>query len=403
MRQTSILLASASFLFVFAGCHTSPPSVMSTLPDPLEACSVLQTFKGEYSYGGWGLGAESNDGELAVWTIYHSPGAVPRLAQVFHNSGPSGQAYALAALYRLDKAAFQSLTNNFCQQSGDICVGSGCSGWSETRAGLVLKMQNRNSVFAFDPAHPPRRELTFRGDQRDVYEESRRFKQERTSEAERGLAALQRRELCLFTNLFRVEDATESENGSIGGVYFDAPEWSANLLPKESFAFKAMVEVVFPKSNDVVQVGLAGGGLSKVLKAMSAARFLRVLDRESKVTGVRLRAAGERFHWDSGRVIKIESALKTGVPLRNWAQVIIDVGTKSREYVEIFHPLETDIYVITGGLKACEDWRKQYRRLTGKSPSDFPHVRFGKDSNSPHYPVVNGTGQLRLVPSNEGV
>ena len=404
MKPTCLLFASVSILVttVFSGCQELR-SVKNTLPDVSEACAVLQNFRGEYSYGGWGLAAESNDGELAVWTIYHSSDATQRLLRAFQHCGPSGQAYALAALYRLDRRAFQSLTNTFCQERGDIHAASGCIGVTETRAELLAQMQRPNSTLAFYPSRPPRRRaMTFRGDRRDVYEEASRLEQMRAAEAARGLAALQQAELSVFTNLFRVEQATDLGDSSISGVYFSGPEWSANLFPKELLPCEVMVEVVFPKSNNVFQVGITPGDLMKALKAVSSAPFLRILDRESGVTDVRLRAAGDRLHWDTDEVILIERALKTGVPLNHWAQVIIDVGSQPRrEYIEMYHPVETDIYVVTGGFKVCADWRKQYRKLTGQLPSNFPHVRFPKGANNPHYPVVNGAGEVRLVPGTE--
>jgi len=118
------------------------------------------------------LGAESNDGEVAAWTIYNSPDGVERLVKLFPECMPSGQAYALAVLCRLDKAAFQSLTNSFCRENGDIRVASGCSGWAETRTELLRQMKLSKSALAFHPSRPPRRysSMSFRGDQRDVYE-----------------------------------------------------------------------------------------------------------------------------------------------------------------------------------------------------------------------------------------
>lgn len=138
------------------GCR-GPGSSLRSLPSLSKACAVLENFKGEYSYGGWGIASESNDGEVATWTIYHSPDAVQRLVQLFSRCGPSGQAYVLAALYSLDKSAFRSLTNAFCSQNGEIHVAYGCCGRAVTRTELVLEMQHSDSSLAFYPSRPPRR------------------------------------------------------------------------------------------------------------------------------------------------------------------------------------------------------------------------------------------------------
>src|SRR5258708_4186460 len=149
--RTPVLCARSAFLCVmissFVGCASkTKPLAEKSLPSVSEACTVLQNFKGEYSYGGWGDGAESNDGEVAAWTISCSPDAVQRLVDMFPHCMPSGQAYALAVLCRLDKSAFQSLTNAFCRPSEDIHVASGCIGWTEKRTELVIQMQRSKSV-----------------------------------------------------------------------------------------------------------------------------------------------------------------------------------------------------------------------------------------------------------------
>src|SRR5207248_2633227 len=110
---------------------------------------------------------------------------------------PSGQAYALAVLRQLDKSAFQSLTNAFCQLNEDIHVASGCIGWTEKRTELVLQMQRPNSVLAFHLSNVPYRKfsMSFRGDHRDVYEEGRKYNQEHEASAARALAALQESQL----------------------------------------------------------------------------------------------------------------------------------------------------------------------------------------------------------------
>lgn len=399
---TRAAVLSLIVVTAFTACR-QPRFSSSSLPSVSQACVVLGNFKGEYSYGGWGIGAESNDGEIAAWTIYHSPGGAEQLVQVFPRCGPSGQAYVLAALCSLDKAAFRSLTNAFCSQSGGVYVASGCCGDLESRTELVRQMQRPHSALAFNPSRPPRRHssMQFRGATRDVYEEVRKEEQERAAAAARGLEALGRPQLRVFTNLFRVEDATDLSGYSISGVYLSGPGWRADLLPRERLAVEAMAQVVFPTSNNVVQVGIAPEDLMKVLREVSRAPFLQILDRELGITGVRLRAAGDRLHWNTDEVTKIERALKTRAPLNDWAQIIIDVGSHPREYVELFHPAGSDVYAVIGGFKVCADWRKQYLKLTGKVPDTFPHIRFPKAKNEPHYPVVNSEGVVRLVPGGE--
>lgn len=374
-----------------------------SLPAVGEACEVIKHFRGEYSYGGWGLGAESNDGELAVWVIYHSPDAAKQLASIYAECQPSGKAYVLAALFHADKKAFRNLTNSFCGEPGYIIMASGCVGGAVSRPELVVQMQRTNSSIAFNPSRKPYRHsaMEFRGDDRDVYEEERQRTSEQEASRELAYAALASNPgLSAFTNLFRVEEA-EMEDGIISGVYFSGPtQWMAHLIPKESLSYPTMVEIIFPSSNKVAQVGIVPAELLGELQKLVRVPFIGQLDKQLGVTCVRIRAAGDRLHWNTEAVTKFEQVLQTGISVRRWVQFIVDADPHKKRMISFFHPQGTDIYVVKGSLLENPDWRAQYRELTKEEPKK---IRGSLDSwaepSDSFIPVVSSAGSLRLVPS----
>jgi hypothetical protein len=395
---------TATVLFALAAGQASA-SAKDNPPTVLEACEVLKNFRGEYSYGGLGLGAESNDGELALWVITRSPDATATLTSLYSQCRVSGKAYILAALYHKNRKAFSALTNDFFQDIGEVVVGSGCEGWTVSRSDLVAQMQNSKSPLAFRPSRKPLRRtaMTFTGSERDVYEELHQERQEEMESKERALEALARNpKLAAFTNMFFVDDA-EDGRGSTSGVYFiGADQWSADFLPKAALSFGSMIETVFPKSNGVVQVGISPNELLDELKHLTELPFLKEMNKSLPVDCVRIRAAGDRLHWNSDEVAKFEEVLKTGVPLRDWVYFIVDAGSRPNRMIGFYHPKGCDIYVVDGLLFENPDWREQYRKLTGNKPKrtkGLGGLPSWENPDSKYLPVVDRSGTLRLFPS----
>ncbi|MFO1512863.1 MAG: hypothetical protein U1F83_08135 [Verrucomicrobiota bacterium] len=365
------------------------------LPSVVDAREVLRNFRGEYSYGGLGLGAESNDGELALWVITHSHDASKTLTELYPECSVSGKAYILAALYHLNRKTFRALTNDFCQDVDLVAVGSGCIGWTVSRPELIAAMQNRKSPLTFLPARKPvrRSAMTFTGDDQDVYEEQRREARQELESKQRAFnSLLYNPALAQFTNLFHLDDLEEA-NGYVSGVYFSGTEqWRGDLLPRTALNFDGMVEVVFPSSNGVVHVGLDPVELFDELRRLTELPFLKQLDEKLPISCVRIRAAGDRFHWDSSEAAPFEATLRTGVPLRDWVHFIVDVGVKPRKMISFYHPRNTDLYVVEHWLFENPNWREQYRKLTGKKPK-----KNWESPDSKYVPVVDKTGRLKLV------
>lgn len=362
------------------------------------ACEVLKNFHGEYSFGGLGEGSESNDGELALWIIFHSPKAAETLSNIYPQCAESGKAYALAALYHLDRKAFASLTNAFCSEPNDIITGVGCTESSLSREELLADMQKKTWL-AFDPSRKPYRhsQMAFFNHSRDVYAEHRLWEEEQKKEKERGYALLQSNpKLSAFTNLFDVESAT-ADFGSFYGVYFKAKsEWSGDFAPREKLAFPALAETVFPKDGDVVDVGVAPEQVIVELKNLANLPFVRLLDSELGVQCVRIRVAGNRLQWDSADPEAFEKRLHTGVPPTEWTHCILDVGRKEHRMISFYHPKGVDLYVVDEWLFESENWRQQYKKITGKTPKKMEIGEWG-NPDPKYLPVVDKEGTLRLI------
>jgi hypothetical protein len=125
--------------------------------------------------------------------------------------------------------------------------------------------------------------------------------------------------------------------------------------------------------------------------------FLKELHKSRPVESVRIRAAGDRLHWNSAAVSALESTLNTGVPIRDWVYFLVDLGDKSGSVITFYHPKNTDIYVVVGSIFENEDWRRQYRALTKQKPKRMKSYDAWVDPDSCVVPVVNPSGKLRLV------
>jgi len=362
------------------------------------ACEVLKNFRGEYSYGGLGEFAESNDGELALWIIFHSSKAAETLSNIYPQCRESGKAYALAALYHLDRKAFASLTNAFCSEPGSIIIGVGCIGYSLSREELLADMQKRTTL-AFDPSRKPdrRSQMAFFNKSRDIYAEFRRREEEDKEEKELGNALLQSNPgLSAFTNLFNVEGAMAIGGfGDIKGAHFDS-EWSGNFVSREKLRFEAMACTVFPINGDVVNVGVAPEQIMTELRSLANLPFIKLLDAEIGVQCVRISVAGKRLQWDSADPETFEKRLHTGVPPNEWIYCVLDVGRKEQRMISFYHPKGVDLYVMDYSVFESANWREQYRRITGKRPKK--NTIGGWECPDPKYlPVIDKEGTLRLL------
>jgi len=199
-----------------------------------------------------------------------------------------------------------------------------------------------------------------------------------------------------WTNLFEVSDMDAGAKHTFGVYFNNHGEWSGDFVPREKLSCDSMAELVFPltKSNTVT-VGLAPEGVLAALKEVCTTQFILEMNTGGTNVRVRLRAAGDRLHWDTLEVDSYARALRShGIntpPIREWMTIILD--TSDAGMISMFHPKGTDLFVVDSWLLSHEKWRQAYRRLVPNSVPD----ETGTFDDAKYCAVVNGKGDLKLL------
>lgn len=201
--------------------------------------------------------------------------------------------------------------------------------------------------------------------------------------------------LSSFTSLFSVSDLSPKEGSTYGVYFFGEKEWSGDFTPKTNLSCQVMAELIFRvDTNDVISVGLTATHVLESLTEVCDAPFVQELVNGKKKGKVRLRAAGDRLHWNTEEVEKCRSILKAAgiesAPVNEWMEVVLDLSRGGM--ISMYHPRGEDLYVVDFWLFSNASWRDQYQKLTGEpiEPDDsFPDDKY--------CPVVDRKGKLRLV------
>lgn len=113
---------------------------------------------------------------------------------------------------------------------------------------------------------------------------------------------------------------------STSGVWFDGPEWNAELTPKNALPLPCLTEAVFPITADgQVAVALQP---EEIVKAFQAALAHPGLAEWRKKAGrLRLRITGDRLHWNTPELTdwlrKATGKEPAPEALRDWAYFIL--------------------------------------------------------------------------------
>lgn len=201
--------------------------------------------------------------------------------------------------------------------------------------------------------------------------------------------------LSAYTNLFSVSDLSAKEGSTFGVYFFSEEQWSGDFTPKTKLSCQAMAELIFPiDTNDVISVGLTATQVLDSLTEVCDAPFVQELVNGNKKGMVRLRAAGDRLHWDTEEVEKYRSILKASgiepAPVSKWMNVILDLSKGGM--ISMSHPRGEDLYIVDSWLFNNPSWRDQYQKLAREpvKPDDsFPDDKY--------CPVVDRKGKLRLI------
>jgi hypothetical protein len=202
------------------------------------------------------------------------------------------------------------------------------------------------------------------------------------------------KELSAFSEMFSVSDV-RAYYGSSMWLYFSDEEWSGDFTPKTALSCSTMAELIFPiNTNNVVSVGLSPKQVIDALKDLCDTPF--VCDLAGNEGRVRLRAAGDRLHWNTEEIEELILILNNnGIntpPLKSWMHAIIDLPNDKR-MISLFHPLESDLYIVGEfDLVKKASWRHEYQEISGMVLDDkSPYI------DKKYCPVVDRKGTLRLL------
>ena len=200
--------------------------------------------------------------------------------------------------------------------------------------------------------------------------------------------------LSSFTDGFTISSLRVSD-GWTSSVYFHADrEWKGHFFPRDTLACSAMAELIFPVTvDDNVLVGLSPDQITSALTEICDALFVQNLIRGGTPSGIRLRAAGDRLHWNSEEVKQYIPVFEAnGIstpPLREWMKVIIDLP--GGEMISMSHPAGYDLYIIQSGLFKHQPWRESFQDMTGETQIEWWKLR------QEYLACVNREGVLYLI------
>ncbi len=141
-----------------------------------------------------------------------------------------------------------------------------------------------------------------------------------------------------------------AKSGRTYGIYFDEEEWEGKFTPKKIFPFQCVARLIFPiYKNDYVAVGINSEQLLNEIEKIANVPFIKELFNKYQNSLLRLRAAGDRLHWDSEEVNNcskmLENIQQTSYDMKSWINFIIDLT--EHKTINFLHPKDSNIFIIT--------------------------------------------------------
>lgn len=141
-------------------------------------------------------------------------------------------------------------------------------------------------------------------------------------------------DVCSFRKAFENSFEFSQIKAGIGwthGVWFDEPEWRANLFPKKKYAQPCEVHAIFPITHsENIDVSITPEEIDAALLSALSHPFVLRRFEPGGATGLRFQITGDRLHWDTHELRNLIKETKSiGVeedPLRQWAYIIIDAN-----------------------------------------------------------------------------
>jgi hypothetical protein len=112
--------------------------------------------------------------------------------------------------------------------------------------------------------------------------------------------------------LFEINEVRFSNSGKTVGVYFEEKEWSVKLTPKTPLKYPSEVHAIHPVTTDgKLLIGVTADQLIAALKIIVAHPYVEDRFKAHAATGIRVRVAGDRLHWDTEELKEIIKLFKT--------------------------------------------------------------------------------------------
>ncbi len=156
-------------------------------------------------------------------------------------------------------------------------------------------------------------------------------------------------ELSSFKNDFIISKC-DAYLGTFAGIYFyESDQWSGDFHPKADSPFSWYCELAFPINEDsTVQVGLKPSDLISAYNDLMLSPFINMLVTSTGFEELRIRASGDRLHWDSEEVKAYQSILIKNkyveTNFTKWIHFIVDY--RSNKMISFYHPQNTTIFIM---------------------------------------------------------
>lgn len=155
-------------------------------------------------------------------------------------------------------------------------------------------------------------------------------------------------DLLAFEKHFSIKDIS-AFNGQTFGVYINSEQWRGDIYPilKTNPIWRG--ELIFPINKDsLIEVGLKPEDLMNSYQDFISSKFIQQLLNTTEVNEIRIRAAGDRLHWDTKEILEYQEALKSRkyniYDTKKWIEVTIDYDKK--EMISFYRPLYGDYYIL---------------------------------------------------------
>lgn len=155
--------------------------------------------------------------------------------------------------------------------------------------------------------------------------------------------------------------------GYISGLYLNEnrafedafKDWRGKFVPHKEYPVPVQVNITFTTSDSqIVNVDILPNQLLEAIDEIAAT----ITGFDSlHVNGIRLRAAGNRLHWNSKEAEAymqlLEKNNEASAPLKSWVYFIVDTPKGA---VSFYHPMGSNLYICNYGLLNVDYWKKLY-------------------------------------------